>query len=444
MAGVFTKNTIITLAGRIFTFGAGLLVSVIIARNLGPEGRGIYSLAIILPGLLLIFFDFGITPASVYYLGKQKYPLNKIFGSNIFLSAAFSFLAIVCGIIVAVFWGSRFFPGVPVNYLLLGLASLPINIFFYFLLVILLGLQKIKAYNVASALSSVCCFILAIIFISIFHLGVVGALLTFILATFAPAILIYALLKKASGKSPLDISKSYLKDALSFGIKFHASNIFAYLHSQINILLIGFYLNPVAVGIFSVANGLATQFQPLTQATSTVLFPKVVAEENEQQKKQFTALVCRNTMFVTLVGVLILFFLARLVIVLLYSKEFLGSVLSFRILLPAAVAFTGSQILSADFVGRGKPMLNTYINGIALLLDIVLCAVWIPRMGINGAALALTVSHLVLFASKLVTYVGISGNRVKDVILVSRSDWQYYKNLVNPYYRLLKNALKRS
>lgn len=440
MAGVFTKNTLITLFSRIVAFSAGLLVSIIIARNLGPEGRGVYSLTILLPGLLLIFFDFGITPASVYYLGKKKYPLSQVFGNNILLSVFFSSLAMASGVLVVFLLGKYFFSGVPTNYLLLSLLSLPINIFFYFVLVILLGMQKIKEYNLASIFSAISLLILTTTSVAIFKFGVLGAISAFILSAFAPAIFLFVVVKNLTKEIFLRPNKNYLNDVLSFGIKFHISNIFAFLHSQVSLLLISFYINPVAVGFFSIANGLTTQFQPLTQATSTVLFPKVVAEEDEQQKKRFTALICRNTMFITLIGILVLFFLARWVIVFLYSKEFLNSVLSFRILLPVIVAFTGSQILAADLIGRGKPMLNTYVNGGALLLNIILCVVWIPKFGIEGAAWALTISHIVLFVSKLIIYLGISGNKVKDVVIFSRSDLQYYKNFINPYYRLLKNT----
>lgn len=439
MLGVFTKNTIITFLSRTLALFMSLLVSIILARSLGPEGRGIYALVILLPGILLIFFDFGITPATAFYIGKKKYPLSQIFGNNIFLSIFFSSLAMFAGVLIIFLLRKHFFSGVPTNYLLFGILYLPLSIFFYSVSAILLGVQKIKMYNLAFLLGGVFSLLLVVILVSIFKLGVLGAILAFIFSSLAPVIFLFITVRNLTKEISLRLNKNYLKDVLSFGTKFHFSNIFAFLHSHINILLINFYINPVAVGFFSIANSLVTQIQSLAQSATVVLLPKIAAEEEEKKKKEFTPLVCRNIILITFLGALFFFFLAKWLIVLFYSKEFLSSVLPFRILLPAIVAFAGSQILAVDFIGRGKPMLNTYVNGGTLLLSIILSIILIPKFGIEGAAWALTVSYIAMFISKLIIYSKISKNRIKDVILFSSQDIEFYKNLIISYRIRLKN-----
>ena len=71
--GKFTKNTLITIftQGLIFAFSLG--TSVIVARILGPEKKGIYSLVVLLPAFLVYFTNFGIGQATVFYVGKRKY-----------------------------------------------------------------------------------------------------------------------------------------------------------------------------------------------------------------------------------------------------------------------------------------------------------------------------------------------------------------------------------
>ena len=51
----FIKNTSITFMTRILQLILGVGISIIIARVLGPEGKGIYSLAILLSALLITF-----------------------------------------------------------------------------------------------------------------------------------------------------------------------------------------------------------------------------------------------------------------------------------------------------------------------------------------------------------------------------------------------------
>lgn len=80
-----TKNTLLTF----FTLVAGIILdvetSIIIARVLGPEEKRIYTMAILFPTVSIIFTNLGIGPASVYYIGKKKYPPKKV--SNFFREA---------------------------------------------------------------------------------------------------------------------------------------------------------------------------------------------------------------------------------------------------------------------------------------------------------------------------------------------------------------------
>ena len=114
MIGTFTKNTLITIVTQGLTFVFGIGISVIIARILGPEGRGIYSLAILLPSFLVYFTSFSIGQASIFYLGKRRYSPKEVFGNNIIYAVLTSTFAILIGLIIVFFFSnncSDFRPG---------------------------------------------------------------------------------------------------------------------------------------------------------------------------------------------------------------------------------------------------------------------------------------------------------------------------------------------
>ena len=75
-------------------------------------------------------------------------------------------------------------------------------------------------------------------------------------------------------------------------------------------------------------------------------------------------------------------------------------------------------------------MINTYAIGISVLLNIILNLFWIPKWGINGAALATSVSYTVMFLVTIVVYIKISGNKIKDIILIKKEDFIFYKDLL--------------
>jgi len=442
MIGTFTKNTAITFIVKIFSFLVTALVSIIISRTLGPEQRGIYSLIILLPSLLLLFFEFGITPATVFHVGKNKYDVRQILGNSLFLSTVFSLLSIPTGLLVILLLRKSFFIGVPTYYLIIGVALyLPINIFFWYPSVILLGKQKIGTFNLALFVSTLFSLLTVVIFVRMLRWGIFGAILASIVAAFISGLLLLVLVIREVGAISWKLNKQYLKDVLSYGIKSHISNLFATFHPQINILLISFYMNPLAVGLFSIADGAVQQLQTPAQSAITVLFPKVLAESDEK-KKTFTPLVCRNIIFITLMQSLILFVAARWLIVLVYSNRFLGSVAPFMILMPAVVAFSGSYVLSTDFLARGRPMLSTYTNSTAFLVNIILSVLLIPPFGITGAAVAMTFSYIFLFIINMVVYVKVSHNRFRDVFLLKWSDLVFYKNFIIYCYDFLMKMTK--
>ena len=68
----YTKDTAITFITRIISLILGIVTSIIIARLLGPENKGIYTMAALLPQLIVTIADLGIGPATVYYVTGHK------------------------------------------------------------------------------------------------------------------------------------------------------------------------------------------------------------------------------------------------------------------------------------------------------------------------------------------------------------------------------------
>ena len=129
MIGKFTKNTFITFLTQGLIFIISLGISVLLARILGPEKRGIYSLAMILPSFLLYFTCFGIGQSSVFYLGEKKYSPKEIFGTNLILVLLISIFAILIGLIITFFLNNTLFPGIEKKYLFSAIFLAPCLIF---------------------------------------------------------------------------------------------------------------------------------------------------------------------------------------------------------------------------------------------------------------------------------------------------------------------------
>src|SRR5260370_4296740 len=112
--GLLQASTI-TFASRVAVFILSLVAGVILARALGPTGRGIYALALLVPSVLVLVANLGIGNALIYYLARRTYDAEKIIGQLISLALL---LAVPPTIVQAPFtalFGRGSLPGVPCN-----------------------------------------------------------------------------------------------------------------------------------------------------------------------------------------------------------------------------------------------------------------------------------------------------------------------------------------
>jgi len=438
----FAVDTLITLITRILQLALSMGTSIIMARVLGPQGKGIYSLAILLPSLLVMLGNLGISQASIFYTGKKKYSPSEILANNIVLSFLLSIVCFLIGLVAILFFRNSLFPGVAKVYLFLALFLIPLQFFLNFVNYLFLGLQRIKEFNFISILQSFIFLILLSIFLLIFKFGVKAAIVSHILSCFIGAVVLFCLAKKiiVIGSFHLYLNKFYFKDAFRYGFKVYLGNIIGFLHYRIDIFLINIFLDPIAVGFYSIATALSEKIWLVSQSAGTVLFPRVSSETDEKRLNNFTSLVCRNVLLITAIGAILLFILGHWIIILLFSEKFLNSVLPFKILLIGAVTMSGWRVLANDLYGRGRPELNIYISLISVLLNIILNILWIPKFGIAGAAWATSISYTFAFVVISIVYSKISGNNIWNVVLPHRSDFYFYKDLVG---KIISNILRK-
>ena len=220
----FASDTLITLVTRVLQLILSLGTSIIIARVLGSQGKGIYSLTILLPLLIVNFANLGIGQASIFYTARKKYSPAEIFGNSITLSFLFSVPGFLIGLIIVLFFRDSLFPGVAKEYLFLALFLIPLQFVLYFGIRLLLGMQRIKGYNLVNALQSLMLLVLLSVFLLVLGLGIKGAIAAQIMSSFLGATILLFLLKRIINSFHLRLSKSYFKDAFKYGIKVYFGN----------------------------------------------------------------------------------------------------------------------------------------------------------------------------------------------------------------------------
>ncbi len=442
-AGKFTQGAIITFGARVITLVVSIGTSIIIARVLGPEGKGIYALAAMLPALIVTFTNLGIGPATTYFVAGRRFPWAEILGSDLFLASIISAFGVMVGLLITFFFKKMVFNGVPSAYLIFAVALIPGNLFMIYTQSFMLGTQRFKEYNLSSIAKSVVFSASIIMALIVLDVGIIGVLLGSLISFLVTDLLLFRWARVAAVGVVFKPNRDYIRQASSYGAKSYLANVLGFLNYRVDILLVNIFLNPTAVGLYSVSVGLVEQLWLVSQVASTVLFPRVAAETNGQRKEDITPLVARTVLWLTALGALVLLFLSRWIVLLLYSDAYLPSVKALQMLLVGIVSLSTGRVFANDIAGRGHPMLNTYIGIIIVVVNVILNITWIPKYGIVGAAAASTVAYTVAFGGYLYFYSRLSGNSWVVVLLPQQSDWVLYWKTVSTLWQGTNATIKR-
>lgn len=385
----FLKGVSLTFITQVATIIIGIMNSIMIARHLGPSGKGIFTISSVLTSLAVMFGNLGFPAAQIYFLGKRRELLPRITAISIWFG-----LIGGCILMVFTYMGIRCFPrilvkGVDPVIVMFIIVILPFCFITQFIRNILWGCQKILPYNLLDIMNQV--FILAatgFVLITL-EMGIRQLMVTWVIIGIIMTFLYIGYLNRISSiKFSFDFKLFY--DMLFYGIKSYISSLLGFLILRLDIFLVNYYLGNDGVGIYSVTLALGNLIYIFPAVVGTLLFP-VVASSNDCG--EFTQKVIRHTAFITFILGCMMILLAKPVILLLYGNRFAAAVAPFYWLLPGILFLSVSTLLMQDLAGRGLPPVVYIAPGFALILNILANIILIPKYGISGASISSMIAY---------------------------------------------------
>jgi O-antigen/teichoic acid export membrane protein len=408
LQGQFRKQ----VGATFFTQLVGLVFSIttaaIIARWLGPEGKGIFTMALLVPGMMVIFLNSGIGVANVYFAASKRMNVPTLAGNSViyaFLTTMFGM--VIVGVLLTTGSLQALLPRVPVWLVLIAMLGLPVGILSGYFTAILQGLQSIIKINLINLAQGALMLALTFLLVASFKIGLLGALMAYLWTSISSLIALTFLIQKEGGVFLSKGSFSVMRHTLSFGLKGHVGNILQFFNYRLDMFIVNYFLGPAHVGIYSVSVGLAELLWHFPNAASFVIFPKAASTKPEIMNI-FTPRVFRITLGLTALGAVGLIFLGKPIISIIYSSTFLPAYVPMLALLPGVVLLGSAKVLTNEIAGRGYPHYNSINAGLALVLTVVLDLVFIPRYGVLGAALASSIAYIVIFFVAIVFYSAVS------------------------------------
>ena len=376
--------------------------STFMTRLLAEEGRGIYALfqnQIVLFSLLLgLNLNLGIT----FFIPRTDFPRKDVLG------VALS-LVVACGVVFPfLIWGAvtldrdhgLVFPEGYTGLMYCGYLylSVMLGLLGTVLTSVFLGLKRFKALNQVNILTSA---LSAGFFGAIYWytdaLGAMNIPLVFIstLAMQLITVLIWCVLyvQEIGYLPPLVLKGPALTAMVRFSVVGLAANIIQTINYRFDVWVVQEYSGVSELGLYAVAVGLAQLFFYIPTSFSRVMQPFLFGSDGTTMREKFLSLSRMNTTSV-LVGCVLLGAIASTAIPLLFGVNFTGSVSPLLILLPGIVFASAWKFLAVYVIHMQQQHFTLLASFVGAIVTIGLDLLLIPIWGINGAALATTISYL--------------------------------------------------
>jgi O-antigen/teichoic acid export membrane protein len=408
------KKIIGTLGTRVLTAILSFSSWILCANYLGPEKLGTIGLMIFSIAIIQLVTNF-ISGASLIYLTPRV-------GVYRLLIPAYVWTPVVTVLTsCAIFLIGWFFPVaglIPQGYFFEVMALAMVMSFTSVNYMFLLGMEKVKGYNICSLIQIVMLISMLLVFLFGFRQYEVMSYLWAIFISYSVAFLISVFLIAPSVKRvPLTGMRDLMRDIFRFGTYVQFANIFQTMNYRLSLKFADMFLGRAAVGVLLVGMQIAEGLWLISRSISTVQYSRLSNAMNYEYSVRITLTFAKIAWVVTTIAMIMLLVIPQSAFVFLFSDKFIGVKPVIASLAVGIVMLSVSMIFSGFFSAINKPYHNTIGSAIGLVFTIGLGIVLVPRFGIIGAGAAASVSYFFITLYQFIIFSRMTKLRIADFML---------------------------
>ena len=422
------RDVLLTFFGRLALTVAALVGDVIVARALGPDGKGTFALVLNLTSLGAIVLALGMERSLAVFAGRSLEVARRAFANSVLWTLVAGGLGVLA--IVALYGPTQpdhqpsgllapLLPNLSAAGLWTGALALPGELAYGIGLIGLLGRQQVVAYNVVRFVRRGA---LAILLVPVLLIGRVEIEVVLVLNLVALALtvagIVWSMLR--AGIVSASISPALLVEQLSFGGRTVVGTVAERLHFRANTFLLNAVIGVAATGVFSVSLALAETLWYLPAAFGTVLFARAIA--GGRGGAAIASEMTRTMLAVMIVGAIPLWLFAPAMVEFVYGHAFAAAGVALQIMLPGVLAYSVVMVLENPIIAWGAPGRLTAVLVAGLIINLAANVALIPQFGMNGAAAASTISYSATAVLVLILYRMLSGQGLRETLVIRRAD----------------------
>ncbi len=387
----YVKSALWIIVTKVLSIGISLASTFYVARTLGPQNFGELNYALSIVNLLAFFSAIASSTIICRDLVRYKDRHNIILGTAWVLTMLGILLTIICAFIFTIF-----LPHDHITFYIIGILclaqlcspfSILQNVFYATTETRKLSLAQLATHIIIS---------LAKIIAMTANQGVLVLATIMFVEQLLLALLTISLYKKHFHGQfrSWRFDSSYLKQLALDSVPFVFISMSILVSGRIDQVLLKFYIDTVAVGIYSVAVQLTEIWQVLPQVLLVALFPALINAHTTKHifRKRILAMFVLLATYSIGIGA-ILTVLAPIIVPLIYGQAFISSIPLLQIYIWSLFGTVAGFLVTNVLVTENQRRIQVIVGVVPMLCNIILNVLLIPHFGAAGAAYATVLSY---------------------------------------------------
>lgn len=428
---IAAKGTIIIFLMTITFSFLGYLIRMVLTRKLSPEEYGLFYAVFTIVNLLWLFKHLGLNNALVkitseFFAKKDWSGVKSTVYIVFIMESIIALFLTVIFILLSKFLAINYFKSISAKWVLIilllyflisGITDVLVSFF--------LGWQKHTYYTLYYCLLNGLVLVF-ILFLPI-HLGSLSPALAYLLSSIILSIVYGLLFIKLFplSQSHFSWSNNLVKKLILFSIPMALTLVSNKIIGYVDILMLTYFRTLSEVGIYNVVLPTSQMLMTAGISVGAVLFPMASEFLSKGKLSEFAngLKIIYKYVFILIVPLgLLLFSFSEIILNIFFGEFYTQGILAMQILLVGTIFYTVGAININVLNGINKPGTVTLIVFIGMIVNVGLNLFIIPLYGINGAALATTVSYVLIFA--------ISSVKVSKLLNLRFPWYSWFKTLV--------------
>ncbi len=398
--GRVAKNTTYLTLALIGQKVLSALYLPIIAVLVGPSAIGVYLGALSVINIFAIFVDLGLTPAFIRQTARDRDEGQREFNVIMSFKVANSILVAIAMLVIMIML-SRVIPSLHPNFVYLqwgalgmALDALTATAYGFFR-----GLQRLEFESVGTVLHRV---VLMIVGLTALQLGAPTVVIIIALVSGSTANFLYAsfqLWRQGINWRPTWHWVT-LKKLLVIAIPFGLAALFTAIYANSDTVLLQFFKDHRAVGLYGTANKMIVAFQIIPAALVGAIYPAMssafINDRARLQRLFVNAMRYLMVVFIPIMVVIVL--LAQPLILHIYKSLWLDAVWPLRVLAVGLPFLFLHYPLGYLLNSANRQTRNTWNVAITVILNIGLNLIFIRQFSYKSVAVISVLSSAMLFS----------------------------------------------